>query len=295
MRNLLATSAVATFLTLGGAAFAQDTTEEAVTEEAMELVGLTASSVVATVNGVELTLGHVITLRQQLPEEYRNLPDEVLYEGILNQLIEQSLLANQVDANNLPLEVKLSLENELRAQMAATQIDTIIGRNITEEALEAVYVVTVAEMEATPEYNASHILVETEEEALALIVELDAGKDFAELAMEKSTGPSGPRGGDLGWFGLGMMVPEFELAVTSIEVGAVSAPVQTQFGWHVVKLDDFRETPVPTLAEMRPQLMDQLRQEAVSLEIEAMTESADITRVEGVDPAQMRDLSLLSE
>lgn len=283
MRNLLAATAMTTLLALSGPIFAQDSTE------------MSASTVIATVNGVDITLGHIITLRQQLPEEYRNLPDEVLWEGIVNQLIEQSMLAGQVDENSLPLEVQLSLENELRAQMAATQIDVIINRDISDEAIEAAYAIAVADLTPTPEYNGSHILVETEEEALALVAELAEGADFAELAMEKSTGPSGPNGGDLGWFGLGMMVPEFEAAVTGLEVGGVSAPVQTQFGWHVVKLDDYRETPVPALQEMRPQLMDQLRQEALQAEVESLTATAVITRTEGIDPALMRDISLLSQ
>jgi len=136
--------------------------------------------------------------------------------------------------------------------------------------------------------------VETEEEAQALIDTLNGGADFAELAKEKSTGPSGPNGGELGWFGLGMMVAEFEEAVLGMEAGDVSAPVQTQFGWHVVRLNDKRNKPAPTLEETLPTLMDTLRQQAVEDEIQALTEGADITRPpEGFDVSLMRDLSLL--
>jgi len=283
MRNLLAATAISTAMALGSAGFAQDDAP------------MTSNSVIATVNGKEITLGHVIMLRGQLPEEYRNLPDDVLWEGIVSQLVEQSLLAEQIDGDNLPLEVQLALENELRAQMAAAQIDVVLKRDITDETIEALYQEAVAKMEPTPEYNASHILVETEVEALALVEELEDGKDFAELAAEKSTGPSGPNGGDLGWFGLGMMVPEFELAVIDMEVGGISAPVQTQFGWHVIKLDEYRETPMPTMDEMRPQLTEQLRQLAVAAEIEALTATAEITKVEGIDPALMRDITLVTE
>ncbi len=283
MRNLLAATAISTIMAFGSAAFAQDDT------------ALTGSSVIATINGTEITLGHVIMLRRQLPEEYRNLPNDVLWEGIMSQLVEQTLLAGQVSEDDIPSEVQLAIENEKRAQLAAAHIDKIINRDITDEALEALYAEATAEMVPTPEFNGSHILVETEEEALALIETLEGGADFAELAMEKSTGPSGPNGGDLGWFGLGMMVPEFELAVTGLEIGGVSAPVQTQFGWHVVKLDDARETPVPSLDDMRPQLMEQLRQKSVQAEIEALTEAAEITRVEDIDPALMLDLSLLAD
>ncbi len=286
MRNLLAATALTTLMAFGGAAYAQD---------AQDTVPLTAQSVLATVNGTEITLGHVIMLRNQLPDEYRNLPDDVLWEGIVSQLIEQTLLAQQIDSANLPIAIVWAIENETRAQAAGAQIDVVIKRDISDEQIDALYAETVADMEPTPEYNASHILVETEDEAKALLEDLDAGADFSELAMEKSTGPSGPNGGDLGWFGLGMMVPEFELAVTTMEVGNVSAPVQTQFGWHVVKLDEFRETPVPSIDDMRPQLMDQLRQRAVEEEIETLKAAAEITQLEDVDPAVMRDVSLLPQ
>ncbi len=283
MRNLLAATAISTVLAFGGASFAQDDAP------------ITRDSVVATVNGTEITLGHVIMLRRQLPEEYRNLPNEVLWEGILSQIIEQALLAEQIDSENLPQEVQLAMENELRAQMAAAQIDIVLARNISDEAIDTLYQETVSTLEPTPEFNASHILVETEEEALALVEMLEDGKGFAELAMEMSTGPSGPNGGDLGWFGLGMMVPEFEQAVVNMEAGGISEPVQTQFGWHVIKLDEFRETPVPTLQELRPQLKEQLSQQAVGQEIEALSETAEITRVEGIDPALMLEFTLIAD
>jgi peptidyl-prolyl cis-trans isomerase C len=116
------------------------------------------------------------------------------------------------------------------------------------------------EVAATPpeeEISARHILVETEEEAKALITELDAGKDFAELAKEKSTGPSAGQGGDLGFFTKGRMVPEFEAAAFEITPGEYGKePVKTQFGWHVIKVEERRETAPPAFEEVA----DQVRQ-----------------------------------
>ncbi|MBL4807470.1 MAG: peptidylprolyl isomerase [Rhodobacteraceae bacterium] len=288
MRNLLAASAVSALLVLQtNIVLAQDA-EEAV-------MNMTADSVIATVNDTEITLGHVIQLRQQLPGEYQNLPDEVLFEGIITQLIEQTLLANEVDADNLPYEVVIALENEARAQMAAVQIEKIVSHDVTDEELQAFYAEAIADFDSVPEFNASHILVETEEEAEELLVALEEGAVFADLAIEKSTGPSGPNGGDLGWFGLGEMVTEFEEAVLLLEVGEVSPVVQTQFGWHVLILDDRRETVPPTLDEIRPQMMDGMRQQSVTDAIEALKEASEITQVEGLDPALMRDLSLLED
>ncbi len=283
MRNLLAASAVSALIMFStGAAFAQE--------------DITADTVVATVNGTEITLGHVIVLRDQLPQEYQSLPDDVLFQGIVSQLIEQSLLADKTAASgkDVPRSVSMSLENERRALYASVQIDEIAGRDISDEAIQAAYDARYGDLPAEPEFNASHILVETEEEALALIETLNGGADFAELAKEKSTGPSGPNGGELGWFGLGMMVEPFEAAVVDMEVGAISAPVETQFGWHVLTLNDKRNKPAPTLEDTRVALMEELRQAAVEAEIATLREGADITEAsEGLDPALMRDTSLL--
>ena len=285
MRNFLAASAVSALLALGaGAVYAQEE--------------MNADTVIASVNGTDITLGHVIGLRQQLPQEYQNLPDEVLFEGIINQLIEQTLLADYAEANvtELPREVELTLENEKRAVFASLQIQRVVEREIPDAELQAAYDAQFANLPAEPEFNASHILVETEEEALALIETLNGGADFAELAREKSTGPSGPNGGELGWFGLGMMVPEFETAVLGMEVEGISAPVQTQFGWHVIRLNEKRNKPAPTLEETRETLLDGLRQQAVEAEIEALRAGADITTPPAdFDPALMRDLSLLGQ
>jgi len=146
------------------------------------------------------------------------------------------------------------------------------------------------------EDNGSHIRVEQEETAHEIITMLEDGADVATLAQEKSTGPSGPRGGELGWFGKGQMVPEFEQAVIGLENGAISAPIQTQFGWHVVKRNDSRNKAAPTLDEVRAEIINTLKSEAVEAAVESVTAAAEITRVEvEIDPAMIRKVELLSE
>ncbi len=283
MRNFLAATAVSALMVFSaGVSLAQEE--------------ITADTVIASVNGTDITLGHVIVLRGQLPQDYQGLPDDVLFKGIVSQLIEQTLLADKTAASGeeIPRDVALSLANERRALYASVQIDAIAGRDISDEAIQAAYDEQYGNVAPEPEFNASHILVETEEEAQALIETLNGGADFAELAKEKSTGPSGPTGGELGWFGLGMMVEPFEAAVVDMEAGAISAPVQTQFGWHVLKLNEKRDKPAPTLDETRVALMEGLRQAAVEAEIAKMREGADITEApEGFDASLMRDTSLL--
>ena len=251
-------------------------------------------TVVATVNGTEITLGHMIIARAGLPEQYQQLPDEVLFNGILDQLVQQTALADTFEGD-LPPRVTLSLDNESRSLTAGEVIERNMGESVDDAAVQAAYDETYASAEPGQEFNASHILVETEEEAQAIKDELDNGADFAEVAREKSTGPSGPGGGSLGWFGKGAMVPAFENAVAELEPGSVSNPVETQFGWHVIKLNEVRDTQAPALEDVREELELQIRQTRVQEMIESTTEAADVDRsgAEGLDPSVLKNLDLL--
>ena len=279
MRNLLAAGAIACF---------------AITPVLAQDADVNADTVVAVVNGTEITMGHVILLRTQLPEQYLSAPDEILFDGILDQLIDQTLLGDTVGEDSL--ELKLTLENEARALRAAVAIDGVIGQGFSDKAIAAAYDEAYGDFPVAPEFNASHILVETEGEAEALIVALNEGADFAALAKEKSTGPSGPQGGELGWFGLGMMVPPFEEAVLGLEVGQISGTVQTQFGWHVLILNDQRDVPPPALETVIAELTQGLQQSALDAKVTELREDASVeTMVEGMDPAIMKKLDLLDQ
>ncbi len=254
-----------------------------------------ANTVVARVNGDEITLGHVIATASALPAQYQQLEDEVLYDFILEQLVQQHLLSlEQEELNTLNA---LRLENETRSLRAVQTVEALTAASVTDEAIQAAYDTQFAEFQGEDEFNASHILVESEDEAKAVKAQLEEGADFVELAKEKSTGPSGPNGGALGWFGKGQMVPEFEGAVLGLEKGQVSDPVQTQFGWHVVTLNDKRKTEAPELAVVRDELAQTIRQEAIQAKIDELTQQAQIERpaLEGAGPEVMRQLELLQE
>ncbi|MEP2782500.1 MAG: peptidylprolyl isomerase [Pseudoruegeria sp.] len=255
---------------------------------------ITAETVLANVNGTEITLGHVIAASATLPAEYQQAPDEALLEGLLENLIQQSILASAV--TEVPKAVALASENAERSLLAGTALDNAFNASITDEALQEAYDARIAGFEAAKEFNASHILVETEEEATAVKQMLTEGADFAETAREKSTGPSGPNGGELGWFGTGMMVPEFETAVMEMDVGEVSVPVQTQFGWHLIILNDARDTEAPTLEALRAELASGLEQATAEKLIEDLTAKASVERtdLEGFDPANIRNVDLLA-
>jgi len=254
----------------------------------------TADTVVATVNGTDITLGHMIVARATLPEQYQQLPDDILFRGILDQLVQQTALSQTLDSE-LPARIALSLENERRSLMAGEAIEGVLVEITTEAAIQAAYDEKYSNVEQAEEYNASHILVETEEEALALKAQLDGGADFATLAKEKSTGPSGPQGGALGWFGSGMMVPAFEAAVIALAPGAVSDPVQTQFGWHVITLNETRKTSAPSLDEVREELTQEVQKAAVELHINGVVEGAEVDRSasEAIDPTVLKQLDLV--
>ncbi len=262
---------------------------------AMPAMAEDASTILATVNGKDITLGHIIALQERLPEQYKSLDDKVLYDGILDQLIQQTALADEMRKES-NLGVSLGLENEQTAFLSSEYLSKVGSAEISDEDVKAAYAEQYADVAPEQEFSAAHILVEDEDLAKELAEKAKGGADFAELAKEHSTGPSGPRGGDLGWFGKGQMVPEFEQAVIGLEDGAVSEPVQTQFGWHVVKRNESRNKAAPTLDEVRADIISKLKSDAVQAAIDNVTDAADVTRVEvEIDPAMIRKVELLSE
>ncbi|MEE3317671.1 MAG: peptidylprolyl isomerase [Pseudomonadota bacterium] len=250
-------------------------------------------TVVATVNGEEITLGHMLVLSAQLPQEYNQLPDDVLFDAVLDQLVRQAAIAQGLEGG-LSTASELALENQRRTFMATETLNARVEAEITEEKIQAAYDADYANAEPEPQFNASHILVPTEEEALEVKALLDGGADFAETAKEKSTGPSGPSGGELGWFGKGMMVEPFEVAVLEMAAGDVSGPVQTQFGWHIIKVNETGTVPIPPLEQVRSEIEERLNQAFVESLIAEYSEAAEIVKPEtAIDPAVIRDMELL--
>ncbi|NOD66710.1 peptidylprolyl isomerase [Ruegeria sp. HKCCD7303] len=254
-----------------------------------------ASTVVARVNGDEITLGHVIATVAVLPPQYQQAEDDVLFDFVLEQLIQQQLLGQQQD--DLNTENALRLENEERSLRAVQTVAALTEAAVTDDAIQAAYDAQFKDFAGEDEFDANHILVETEEKAKELKLQLDEGADFAELARENSTGPSGPNGGALGWFGKGQMVPEFEGAVIALEKGQVSDPVQTQFGWHLVKLNDKRKTEAPELDIVREELVQTIQQDVIQARIDELTQQSQIERpaLDGAGHEMMRQLDLIQE
>lgn len=255
--------------------------------------GETAATVIATVNGAEITLGQMIALRENLPEQYQALPDDVLFNGILEQLIQQEVLSQSVAA--LTARDQANVANEKRAYLSGTVIQDVVKAAVTDEALQAAYDARFKDAAPQKEYHAAHILVETEEKAKELKAQLDGGADFAELAKANSTDTgSGAQGGDLGWFGLGMMVKPFEDAVVAAVEGKVSDPVQSDFGWHLILVRETRVAAQPTLDELREELAAEIEQKAIDGKIAELTGAAKIEKPgDKTDPTLLKNTALI--
>ncbi|SDX34362.1 peptidylprolyl isomerase [Roseicitreum antarcticum] len=284
--NLIVSGALALLVALP--ATAQDTAQDAPTPQ----------TVLATVGGTEITLGHVIAMRSALPEQFQSLPDATLFPALTEQLIEQTALAQSIE-DDLTFVQQITLENETRNFTANAALTRAAEASVSDEAITAAYdafVVEFSGQEPTPEFNAAHILVETEEEATTLRAELEEGADFATLARENSTDGAAAGGGALGWFGPGMMIPAFEEAVMAMEVGEISQPIETQFGWHIVQLNETRMSTAPALEEVREELAAEIQREAARNLIEDLTAATEISRsFEDLDPSVLSNVALDAE
>lgn len=219
-----------------------------------------SDTVVATVSGQPITEADVQMAVSELDQQFAQLTPEQKRAAALSAIIEIRLMAEKAKASKLDqddnFKRKLAFLNEraLHAQV----IEKEISPKVTDDQLKARYDKEVAARPPTEEVRARHILVKTEEEAKEIIAKLDGGANFEALAKEKSSDPgSGANGGDLGFFSKGQMVPEFEAAAFALEPGAYTkTPVKSEFGFHVIKLEEKRtQPPVPF-----DQVKDQIRQ-----------------------------------
>ncbi|HWL57823.1 MAG TPA: peptidylprolyl isomerase [Paracoccus sp. (in: a-proteobacteria)] len=256
-----------------------------------------ADTVVATVNGETITLGQLIAMRQGLDAQTtQGLPDTALWDLMLDQMIRQTAVA-QAAGKELSKRDQAGLEIERRAYLAGSVLEKVAAAEPTEEELKAAYdQVFGSETAPKVEYNAAHILVKTKEEAEAIQKQLQEGGDFGAIAAEKSTDPgSAPNKGDLGWFQPEQMVAPFSDVVKTLKKDEVSAPVETQFGWHVIKLIDQREVQPPKLEEVKDQLAVQIRRDKVQAEIEKRVADAKVEKTEGLSPDLLGKTDLLGE
>jgi peptidyl-prolyl cis-trans isomerase C len=243
--------------------------------------GAPANPLLATVNGEAIYLADIKEAIQDLPDQYRNLPPDRLMPLMLNQLITNRLLVAEGNRQKLgdSEEVKRKVERYRERAMQQQLLQQVVAKSVTDDALQALYRKYVAENPPKEEVSARHILVNSEAEGVAIIQQIKGGADFAALAKQKSKDPAAQNGGDLGYFGREDMVKEFADAAFAMKTGEVSQkPVKTQFGFHVIKVEDRRTANPVSFDEAKDDLQSQLSQQAVSQYIETLRNGAKIER-----------------
>ena len=216
------------------------------------------AAVVATVNGPPITEADLTLAESDLDQQFSRLPPEQRRAAALSAIIEIRLMAAEAEAKGFDKDPEFQRRMKfLRDRALHSQVvDQEVAKAITDDQVRARYDKEIADAPPVNEVHARHILVKTKEEAEAIIKQLDAGAKFEDIAKEKSTDAgSGANGGDLGYFGPGQMVPEFEKAAFALEPGTYTKePVQSQFGWHVIKVEDKRVQQPPAFDQVKGQV-----------------------------------------
>ena len=236
--------------------------------------------VVAAVNGVEIRLSQAQAAHKRLPEQYQRVPFETIFPGLVDSLIDTRLAADNARREKLHETEKFKVQIAWITDQVLQRLmlsKTMEG-TVTDAAVRARYEEEAKKLAATEQIKASHILLKTEEEAKKVLALLDKGGDFAELAKKNSTGPSASDGGSLGFFGRGQMVPAFEKAAYALKAGTYTKKaVKTQFGWHVIKVDDRKRPDPPSFETMEPELRNALFQETGAALIMKLRKEAEIS------------------
>jgi peptidyl-prolyl cis-trans isomerase C len=238
------------------------------------------AAVVATVNGQTITEADLTLAEADLDQQFAQLPPEQRRAAALSAVIEIRLLASEAQAKGLDKDPEFERRMAFLQQRAlhSAVIDSEVSSKITDEAIRKRYDTEMSNTPPVNEVKARHILVKTKEEADAIIKQLDTGGDFQKLANENTTDPSGKAtGGDLGYFGPGQMVPEFEKAAFALDVGAYTKqPVQSQFGFHVIKVEDKRAQQPPAFDQVKDQIRSLLLRENYFALVKSLRDAAKV-------------------
>lgn len=223
--------------------------------------------VAAKVNDHIISAQDVLNVINTLPQNIKKKPLPEIYPRVVNELINQYLITKQAYNEKLDLDQKvINLVKKSQDKILAKYwLNNYIKNETKEEKIKTFYNNYLKSFQKYKEANASHILVKNNEEARAIIKKINNKSKFSELAKTHSTGPSGKNGGNLGWFGPGQMVKEFEQATFSLEKGEISQePVKTKFGFHIIKLNDIRDAKPKKLDEIKQNIIDKITKISLS-------------------------------
>ncbi len=238
-----------------------------------------ADPVIARVNGTELHKSDLEAMQKMLPPQYRQAPIEQIYPALLDQLVSTTLFIQEGRKDKLAddPEVKQKLAQLTDTVIQNVYVERIIKSASTDEKLHQRYDANIKAAPPQEQVDARHILVKTEEEAKAIIAQLDKGADFAKLAKEKSLDSSKDNGGDLGFFSREEMVPAFSEAAFNLKKGEYTkTPVHSDYGWHIIKLEDRRDAAPPSFDESKEQLTNEVAREAIGEKLKELRGKAKI-------------------
>jgi peptidyl-prolyl cis-trans isomerase C len=251
--------------------------------------------VVARANGVDIRLSDLAFAEEEIGSNMPQMPPDQKRDYLITYLTDVIIVSQAAEKQ------KLNERDDIRSRLAFDHNRVLMeallqdaGKSaLTDDAMHKVYDEAVKQMGNEEEVHARHILVATEDEAKAIEDQLKKGADFAALAKEKSKDPGAADGGDLGYFTKDQMVPEFSDAAFKLEKGQISDPVHTQFGWHIIKVEDKRTKPTPTFDQVKAQLTNYVEHRAQAELVDNLRKTATIERLDKA-PVQSLDPSALN-
>lgn len=238
--------------------------------------------VLAKVNGAEIRKSDVVLAEEELGPSLAQMDPATKDENVLAFLIDMKIVAKAAE------DKKVQDTEDFKKRLAFTRnrllMDSLLASEgkaaTTDEAMKKVYDEASKQISGEQEVRARHILVETEDEAKAIKTELDKGADFAELAKKKSKDPGSSDGGDLGFFTKDQMVPEFANVAFSLEPGKISDPVKSQFGWHIIKVEEKRNRKPPEFEQVKAQIETYVTRKAQADYVAKLREAAKVERLD---------------
>jgi len=238
--------------------------------------------VVARVNGVDIHESDVAFADEEVGANMPSVPAAERRESLVKYVIDMNVLAQAAEKQKVTdrADVKRRLAFDHKRLLMEFLLKDAGKAALTDDAEHKVYDDAVKQVKNEEEVHARHILVATEDEAKAIREQLQKGADFAALAKEKSTDPGAAEGGDLGYFTKEQMVPEFAEAAFKLNKGDISEPVKTQFGWHIIKVEDKRIRPAPTFDQVKPQIERYVTHKAQAEMVENLRKDAKVERLD---------------
>jgi peptidyl-prolyl cis-trans isomerase C len=239
-------------------------------------------AVVARVNGVDIHASDIAFAEEEIGSNMPTIPPEQKRDYLINYLVDVIVLSQAAQKQKLDErpEVKHRLAFDQNRLLMEALLQDAGKASLSDEAEHKVYDEAVKAVKNEEEVHARHILVTTEDEAKAILAQLKGGADFATLAKEKSKDPGAAEGGDLGYFTKEQMVPEFAEVAFKLGKGQLSDPVKTQFGWHIIKVEDRRIKPTPTFEQVKPQIENYIAHRAQAELVENLRKSATVERLD---------------